>query len=164
MGYSPIPAAVNGILGLGMTWALVQRVWFQGFLVRCSGFNRKLHSRMLLILTPARLKLLHACDQWHSSRVFTLLLPVGTVNSVQTRKDAGVRANYCWYNGFEDCSFTYVAIGIHSACNNLRVTGTNIDGSNIAGIVLDGGACGARFPTEICTRGCHGVSRLCSSA
>jgi len=31
------------------------------------------------------LKLLHACDQWHSSRVFTLL-PIDTVNSVQTRK------------------------------------------------------------------------------
>jgi hypothetical protein len=32
-----------------------------------------------------RLKLLHACDQWHSSRAFTLL-PVGTVNSAQALK------------------------------------------------------------------------------
>jgi hypothetical protein len=30
------------------------------------------------VLTPARLKLLHACEQWNASRVFTLL-PVGTV-------------------------------------------------------------------------------------
>ena len=30
-----------------------------------------LHSRMPLVPTPARLKLLHACDQWHSSRVST---------------------------------------------------------------------------------------------
>ena len=30
-------------------------------------------------------------------------------------------------------------IGIHSACNNLRVTGGNFDGHDIAGIVVDGG-------------------------
>jgi hypothetical protein len=31
------------------------------------------HSRMPLVSTPARLKLLHVCDQWHSSRAFTPL-------------------------------------------------------------------------------------------
>jgi hypothetical protein len=36
-------------------------------------FDRNLHSRMPLDPTPLllRLKLLHACDQWHSSRVST---------------------------------------------------------------------------------------------
>jgi hypothetical protein len=36
-------------------------------------FDSKFHSRMPLGPTPARLKLLKACDQWHSSRVFTPL-------------------------------------------------------------------------------------------
>jgi hypothetical protein len=31
-------------------------------------------SRMPLVPTSARLKILHACDQWHSSRVFTPLI------------------------------------------------------------------------------------------
>ena len=40
-------------------------------------FDRDSHSRMSLAPTPARLKLLHVCVQWHSSRVSTLhcLLP-----------------------------------------------------------------------------------------
>jgi hypothetical protein len=37
-------------------------------------FDRNPHSRMTLDLTPARLKLLHAFDQCHSSRVFTPLI------------------------------------------------------------------------------------------
>jgi hypothetical protein len=42
--------------------------------VRCARFDRNLHSRMALSFTPLlRLKLLHACDQWHSSRLFTPL-------------------------------------------------------------------------------------------
>jgi hypothetical protein len=36
-------------------------------------FGRKSHSRMPLEPMHVRLKLLHACDQWHSSRVFTPL-------------------------------------------------------------------------------------------
>jgi hypothetical protein len=36
---------------------------------RCAFLGRHLHSRMPLVLTPARLKLLHACNQWHFSRV-----------------------------------------------------------------------------------------------
>jgi hypothetical protein len=36
-------------------------------------FDRKVHLRMLLVPTPARLKLLQACDQWHSSLVSTFL-------------------------------------------------------------------------------------------
>jgi hypothetical protein len=36
-----------------------------------SRFDRNLHSRIPLVATPLLgLKLLHACDQWHSSRVF----------------------------------------------------------------------------------------------
>jgi hypothetical protein len=53
---------------------------------RCALYGGKLHSRMSLVPTkPVRLKLLRACDQWHSSRVATFL-PVGTVNSVPTLK------------------------------------------------------------------------------
>jgi hypothetical protein len=40
---------------------------------RCAFFGRSLHSRMQLDPTHVRLKLLQACDQWHSSRVFTPL-------------------------------------------------------------------------------------------
>jgi hypothetical protein len=35
--------------------------------------DRDLHSRMSLVPTPAGLKLLQACYQWHSSRAFTPL-------------------------------------------------------------------------------------------
>jgi hypothetical protein len=45
----------------------------EGEKVRCAFSDRNLHSRMPLDPTHARLKLLHACDQWHSSRVFTPL-------------------------------------------------------------------------------------------
>jgi len=42
---------------------------------------------MPLSFTPLlRLKHEHVCDQWHPSWVFTLLLPVHTVNCVQTLK------------------------------------------------------------------------------
>jgi hypothetical protein len=39
--------------------------------VRCAFFGIHLHSRMPLVSMPARLKLLHASDQWHSSQVST---------------------------------------------------------------------------------------------
>jgi hypothetical protein len=38
---------------------------------RCAFSDRDLHSRMPLVPTPARLKLEHACDQWHFSPVST---------------------------------------------------------------------------------------------
>jgi hypothetical protein len=41
--------------------------------VRCAFVDRNLHSRMPLDPTHVRLKLLHPCDQWHSSRVSTRL-------------------------------------------------------------------------------------------
>jgi hypothetical protein len=41
--------------------------------VRCLFSDRDLHSRMPLVSTSARFKLLHACDQCHSSQVFTPL-------------------------------------------------------------------------------------------
>jgi hypothetical protein len=45
--------------------------------VWCSFFGRNLHSRMPLYFTPLlRLKLLHACDQWHSSLVLECSLPL----------------------------------------------------------------------------------------
>jgi hypothetical protein len=41
------------------------------YIVRCAFFDRNLHSRIpFLVPTPARLKLEHVCDKWHSSRVF----------------------------------------------------------------------------------------------
>jgi hypothetical protein len=39
--------------------------------VRCASSDRSVHSRIPLVPMPARLKLLHACDHWHSSRMFT---------------------------------------------------------------------------------------------
>jgi hypothetical protein len=42
--------------------------------VRCAFFDGNLHLRMPLVPTPDRLKLLHACDQWHSSREVTALI------------------------------------------------------------------------------------------
>jgi hypothetical protein len=57
-------------------------------LVRCAFSGRNLQSMMPLTPTPARLKLLHACYQCHSSRVATFL-PVYTENCVQTLKDMG---------------------------------------------------------------------------
>jgi hypothetical protein len=57
-------------------------------MVRCAFFDGGLHSRMPLVPTPARLKLLYACVQWHSSRVSTFL-PVHTLNNgVQILKAA----------------------------------------------------------------------------
>jgi hypothetical protein len=54
--------------------------------VRYAFSTEKLHSRMPLRFTPLlRLKRYHACDQWHVSRVSTLL-PVDIVNAVQTLK------------------------------------------------------------------------------
>jgi hypothetical protein len=42
-------------------------------MVRCAFFEIKLHSRVPLVPTSARLKYLHAWDHWHSSRVFAPL-------------------------------------------------------------------------------------------
>jgi hypothetical protein len=56
--------------------------------VRCvflKSSTRILYSRVPLVPTPARLKLVHAYDQWYSSRVVTLS-PLNTVNSDQTLK------------------------------------------------------------------------------
>jgi hypothetical protein len=52
---------------------------------RCAFSDRNLHSRMPLDPTHVCFKLCHACDQWHSSRKFTLL-PVDTINRVATLK------------------------------------------------------------------------------
>ena len=40
---------------------------------RRSFFDEGFHSMMPLVLMPARLTLLHVCDQWHSSWVATIL-------------------------------------------------------------------------------------------
>jgi predicted oxidoreductase len=50
-------------------------------LVRCAFFDQNIALRMSLDHTPARLKLLHAFDKWHSSQVVTLL-PADTVHDV----------------------------------------------------------------------------------
>jgi hypothetical protein len=41
--------------------------------VRCALFDKRFHQRMPLVPPLALLKLLLACDQWHSSRVFAPL-------------------------------------------------------------------------------------------
>jgi hypothetical protein len=46
-----------------------------GLPVRSSGFDRNLYARVPLVPTPARLKFLQACDQWHASRVSAAFLP-----------------------------------------------------------------------------------------
>eukprot|EP01052_Picozoa_sp_SAG31_P001623 SAG31_NODE_55_length_29938_cov_9.154027_13_plen_755_part_00 len=53
---------------------------------------------------------------------------------------AAMRMYYCWYNRVEDCNFRQSQIGLHSACNNMRISGTNIDMQDIAGVMIDGGA------------------------
>eukprot|EP01045_Picozoa_sp_COSAG04_P011548 COSAG04_NODE_745_length_10645_cov_3.473639_7_plen_740_part_00 len=53
---------------------------------------------------------------------------------------AAIRLYYCWYNRIEDCNLRQSQIGLHSACNNMRITGTNIDMMDLTGIMIDGGA------------------------
>jgi hypothetical protein len=53
--------------------------------VHCAFLDRSLHSRMPLDPTQVRLKLLRACDQWHSSRESTALT-VAIVNYAETLK------------------------------------------------------------------------------
>jgi hypothetical protein len=57
-GVARVRDATNGALKMP---AELQRA-------RCLFSNRNLHSMMPLVPTPARLKLLQACDQYHSSR------------------------------------------------------------------------------------------------
>jgi hypothetical protein len=49
--------------------------------VRCSFFDRILHSRIQLVPIHVRLKLLHACDQCHSSRE-SIALTVFIINHI----------------------------------------------------------------------------------
>jgi hypothetical protein len=73
--------------------ALVEIECGQDRCVRCSFSDVLLHSTMPLSFTPLlRLTRCHACDQYHSFRVFTLL-PVGTVNHVATLKGATTLTN-----------------------------------------------------------------------
>jgi hypothetical protein len=86
--------------------------------VRCAVLDRKSHSKMPSVPNPAGLKLLHACDQWHSSLVFThltgrscklmsLLLPAEIVNSVQTLK----AAQFFW-----ECVGTFAFMVLAALC------------------------------------------------
>jgi hypothetical protein len=90
--------------------------------VRCAFLGRNLHSRMSTVPTPARLKLLHASDQWHSSRVFTLLTGRHcnfrpNTKGIAHRVDGTVRV-------FRHCFALEDAIGSHaySLQANLRAT------------------------------------------
>lgn len=47
---------------------------------------------------------------------------------------------YCWYNRIEDSTIWGNGIGLHSACNNMRVTGSDFHGNTVTGILIDGGA------------------------
>jgi hypothetical protein len=53
---------------------------------------------------------------------------------------AAVRLFYCWYNRVEDCDFNQAQVGLHSACNNMRITGSNINSMQLAAVLIDGGA------------------------
>jgi hypothetical protein len=44
------------------------------------------------------------------------------------------------YNRIEDSTIWGNGIGIHSACNNMRVTGSDLHANTITGILIDGGA------------------------
>jgi hypothetical protein len=77
-----------------------------------------------------RWKCCHACGQWHSFRVFTLLSPVDTVNCIQTLKAVGTVVGTTWPNA----RWKTHPVGLHRH--------------------------GARFPTEIYTRGCHWIPRM----
>ena len=46
----------------------------------------------------------------------------------------------CWYNRIEDSTIWGNGIGLHSACNNMRVTGSDLHANTITGILIDGGA------------------------
>jgi hypothetical protein len=61
---------------------------------RCAFFDRNLHSRMPLDPTHVRLKLLHASDQCHSSRVSTALT-VSIINPVDKLKGEPPNSTWC---------------------------------------------------------------------
>jgi hypothetical protein len=63
------------------------------FLVRCAFSDIILHSMMPLDPTHVRLWLLHACDQWHSSREYTALIVV-IINHVETLKGDSITAGF----------------------------------------------------------------------
>jgi hypothetical protein len=68
--------------------------------VRCAFSGRNLHSRMPLDPTQVRLKLLHACDQLHSSRAST---PLTGWHCKLCPTTEGLR---CWKK--QDCLFLCV--------------------------------------------------------
>jgi hypothetical protein len=81
---------VNSIPTLKVRFRLGAQVYIfvevvDGVGVRCAFSNKILHSRMPLDPTHVRLKLLHACDQWHSSRAYTALTVI-TIIYVETLK------------------------------------------------------------------------------
>ena len=89
-------------------------------LVRCSFFARKLPSRMLLVFTPARLKLLLACEHCHSSRLFILL-----TGWLLTGWHCKLRPNtegfgHCRAVGQRDVSWERLARGCCSAPGRVR--------------------------------------------
>jgi hypothetical protein len=93
------------------------------------------------------------CDPFQSAEALKLppgaadygIFAPGITNTLFSRirvnyaRIAGARLFYCWINRFDNVNFNNNVIGIHSACNNLRVTGGNFDGHDIAGIMIDGG-------------------------
>jgi hypothetical protein len=86
-----------GVCGMGGSGKTVVTAWMsrlpeirgmfkQICWVRCTFLARNLDSRMPLVPCACSLEaILHACDQWHSSRMSTFL-PVHTVNRVQPLK------------------------------------------------------------------------------
>ena len=88
--------------------------------VRCAFSDRNLHSRMSLDPTHVRLKLLHACDQWHSSRASTPL----TGWHCKLHPNTEGRCHHCTVLGFEQTLAAPRAIRIHAGVGfvAMRVT------------------------------------------
>jgi hypothetical protein len=130
-------------------------------LARCAFSDRILHSRMPLDPTHVRLKLLHACDRWHSSRESTALT-VAIINDAETLKaPAPATSKYYTTKGKGPASATL------SHRRPPPFSHTTTTASAAAPEVTEreltdafNQMYGARFPTEIYTRGCHWFPRM----
>ena len=64
------PPSIDGGFKRVLNNSMVMPDASSNVVVPCAFFNKNLHSRMPLDPTLARVKLFHACDQWHSFQEF----------------------------------------------------------------------------------------------
>jgi hypothetical protein len=115
--------------------------------------------------THVRLKLLHACDQWHSSRVSTPL--TGWHCKLRTNTAGNGKVTYC-ATPIDGGNGTIAACAATAAAADIAIVfvGTlSSEGRDRVSLSLDDGlkGYGARFSTELYTRGCHWFLRLLAS-